>query len=169
MIQSEKIYECKGEDCEYVCRKKKNCPHKRIIGHVFKKVNIVEKTGKGKGLVVEECCMKGDFVIEYFGRALSAKRLKIHGGKGMYNMKIGNQVINGNMKKNIARFINHSCNPNCILEVRTILGKKHACIFAGRKIKKGTELTFDYKWSSKDGKVRTPCCCGAKKFCRGYI
>jgi hypothetical protein len=38
-----------------VCKKKANCPHnKRIIGQVFKNVHIVEKTGKGKGLVLGE-------------------------------------------------------------------------------------------------------------------
>jgi hypothetical protein len=88
---SDKVYECKGEDCEDVCRKKKNCPHKRIIGQVFKNVHIVEKTGKGKGLVVCESCNKGDFVIEYFGRAISATNLKKYGGIGMYSMKIGQQ------------------------------------------------------------------------------
>jgi hypothetical protein len=68
----ENMYACKGEDCEDVCRKKGNFPHKRIIGQVFKNVHIVEKTGKGKGLVLGESCNKGDFVIEYFGRAVSA-------------------------------------------------------------------------------------------------
>ena len=47
------------------------------------------------------------------------------------------------MEKNTARFINHSCNPNRILDLRSIMGKNHACIFAAKKIKKGAELTFD--------------------------
>ena len=89
---SERVYECKGEDCEDVVRKKTNCPHKRIIGQVFKNVHIVEKTGKGKGLVLGESCHKGDFVIEYFGRAVSATNLKKHGGIGMYFMKVGKKL-----------------------------------------------------------------------------
>ena len=92
---------------------------------MFKKLNIVEKTEKGEGLVVEECYMKGDFVIEYFGRTVSVKKLKRHGDDGRYNMRIGHKIINGNVKTNIVRFINHSCNPNCILDVRAIMGKKH--------------------------------------------
>ena len=165
----DRVYECKGEDCEDVCRKKTNFPHKRIIGQVFKNVHIVEKNGKGKGLVLCESCHKGDFVIEYFGRAVSATNLKKYGGIGMYSMKVGQQIINGNIEKNTARFINHSCNPNCILDVRTIGGKNHACIFAAKKIKKGSELTFDYSWNSRDGEVKTKCQCGAKKYCKGYI
>jgi len=50
----EKVYACKEEDCEDVCRKNANCPHKRIIYQVFKNVHIVEKNGKGKGLVLGE-------------------------------------------------------------------------------------------------------------------
>ena len=74
-----------------MCRKKANCPHKRIIGHVFKNVHIFEKNGKGKrkGLVLGDSCNMGDFVIEYFSRAVSATKLKKHGGIGMYFMKLG--------------------------------------------------------------------------------
>ena len=87
----------------------------------------------------------------------------------MYSMKVGDQIINGNIENNTARFINHSCNPNCILDVRKIGGKNHACIFANKKIKKGTELTFDYSWNSRDGEVQTKCQCGETKYCKGYI
>ena len=73
-------------------RKKANCPHKRIIGQVFKNVHIVEKNGKEKGLVLGESCNKGDFVIEYFGRDVSATNLKKNGGIGMYFMKIGKKL-----------------------------------------------------------------------------
>ena len=49
------------------------------------------------------------------------------------------------------------------------MGKKHAYFFACRKIKKGTELTFDYNWGDKDDEMSTLCCCGKKKYCRGFI
>ena len=91
-----------------MCRKNENCPHKRIIGQVFKIVHIVEKNGKGKDLVLGETCNKGDFVIEYFGRAVSATNLQKHGGIGMHFMKVGQKIIDGNIEKNAARFINHS-------------------------------------------------------------
>ena len=112
---------------------------------------------------------KGDFVIEYFGRAVSATNLKKHGGIGMYFMMVGQKVINGNIEKNTARFINHSCNSNCILDVRTIRGMNHACIFAAKKIEKGAELTFDYKWNSRDGEAKTQCHCAATNFVSGIF
>ena len=53
---------------------------------------------------------------------------------------------------NIARFINHSCRPNCWFEVvgRTIW------IRASRTIRKGEELTYDY---ATDGERTIPCRC----------
>ena len=74
--------------------------------------------------------MKVDFVIEYFGRVVSATNLKKHGGIGMYFMKVEQKLINGNIEKNTARLINHSCNTNCILDVIKIRGKNRACFFA---------------------------------------
>ena len=52
-------------------------------------------------------------------------------------MEIVHKIINANMKTNIARFINHSCNPNCILDVRAIMGKKHLCFFCWQENKEG--------------------------------
>ena len=69
-----------------------NCPHKRIIGKVFKNVHIVEKSGTGKGLVLGESCNRGDFVVDYFCRAVSATNLKKYGGIGMYSMKVGQKL-----------------------------------------------------------------------------
>jgi hypothetical protein len=53
---------------------------------------------------------------------------------------------------NIARFINHSCRPNCWIEIagRTIW------IRASRSIAPGTELTYDY---ATDGEQTIPCRC----------
>lgn len=53
---------------------------------------------------------------------------------------------------NIARYINHSCRPNCYTDVvgQTIW------IIAARRIRKGEELTYDY---NTDGVARIPCLC----------
>ena len=70
------------------------------------------------------------------------------------------------MKGNAARFINHSCDPNCYSRIVDILGKKHIIIFAMRKIVRGEELTYDYKFPLED--IKLPCNCKAKK-CRKYM
>ena len=55
---------------------------------------------------------------------------------------------------NIARFINHSCRPNCWIEVVD----KTIWIRASRSIRKGEELTYDY---ATDGEQTIPCRCHA--------
>ncbi len=54
-------------------------------------------------------------------------------------------VIDAKSKANLARFINHSCDPNCITRVWNVAGEKRVGIFAQRLIAAGEELTFDYQ------------------------
>jgi uncharacterized protein len=53
---------------------------------------------------------------------------------------------------NIARYINHACNPNCYID---IVGKT-IWVLASRRIKTGEELTYDY---NTDGEAGIPCRC----------
>ena len=57
-----------------------------------------------------------------------------------------------NVGGNIARFINHSCTPNCYFEVTD----KTIWIRAKRDIRRGEEITYDY---STIGKRTIPCRC----------
>jgi SET domain-containing protein len=61
---------------------------------------------------------------------------------------------------NIARYINHSCRPNCYSD---IIGRR-IWIFAGRRIRKGEELTYDY---NTDGVAGIPCLC--RRGCRRIL
>lgn len=49
-------------------------------------------------------------------------------------------MIDGNIPANTARFINHSCAPNCEIDIRD----RRVYIFALRTIKPGEELSYDY-------------------------
>ena len=48
----------------------------------------------------------------------------------------------------LARFINHSCEPNCYTKIITVEGHKHIVIYSKRHIAPGEELSYDYKVSS---------------------
>lgn len=77
------------------------------------------------------------------------------------------EVIDPSVKGNIARFINHSCDPNCITQKWNVLGEVMVGIFAIKNIHPDEELTFDYKFDV----YKTPflaCLCGAKN-CKGYL
>jgi len=54
------------------------------------------------------------------------------------------EVIDPTEKGNLARFINHSCDPNCWTEKQNVLGEIAVGIVALKNIEPGTELTFDY-------------------------
>ncbi|CAD6224696.1 GSCOCG00005507001-RA-CDS [Cotesia congregata] len=127
----------------------------------------------GRGLFCLRDIEAGEMVIEYAGEVIRAsltdKREKYYDSKhiGCYMFKIDDHlVVDATMKGNAARFINHSCEPNCYSKVVDILGKKHILIFALRRITQGEELTYDYKFPFED--IKIPCTCGSRK-CRKYL
>jgi SET domain-containing protein len=61
---------------------------------------------------------------------------------------------------NVARYLNHACDPNCHVEIEG----RHIWILASRKIRKGEELTYDY---NTDGVAGIPCRCRPR--CRRVI
>ncbi len=71
--------------------------------------------------------------------------------------------LDGNVASNPARFLNHSCSPNC----EAVLIAGHLWIVAKQSIAAGTELTFDYGYDLEDFH-EYPCHCGTPN-CRGYI
>ena len=73
------------------------------------------------------------------------------------------EVIDPTHKGNLARFINHSCDPNCVTDI--VRGK--IWINAIKNIKKGEELTYDYGYDM-DCFGDHPCRWGPKN-CIGYI
>ncbi|XP_034116270.1 histone-lysine N-methyltransferase trithorax isoform X1 [Drosophila albomicans] len=127
----------------------------------------------GRGLYCTKDIEAGEMVIEYAGElirsTLTDKRERYYDGRGIgcYMFKIDdNLVVDATMRGNAARFINHSCEPNCYSKVVDILGHKHIIIFALRRIVQGEELTYDYKFPFEDEKI--PCSCGSKR-CRKYL
>ena len=71
-------------------------------------------------------------------------------------------------KGTIGRFINHSCEPNCTIEIWNVRGKLKPGIFTLKDISKGEELSFDYKWKPSNNRPLSKCYCGTKS-CRGYL
>lgn len=67
-----------------------------------------------------------------------------------------------------ARFINHSCGPNCYARQQKLDGVTRIVICAKRSIDPGEELAYDYKFEFEEGERRVPCACGAKE-CRKFM
>ena len=86
-----------------------------------------------------------------------------------YLMDFDQQMILDATRGSIARFINHSCEPNCKMIKWTVSGKPRMALFAGDKgIMTGEELTYDYNFDPYSTKNVQECRCGAPS-CRGVL
>ena len=99
----------------------------------------VGRSRTGLGMFAEETIPRGACIIEYIGRPVSEAEKKANRGKYLF-WTSNTTMIDGNIKENKARFINHSCTPNCEIDLRN----RRIFVFAKRAIKAGEELAYDY-------------------------
>ena len=84
-------------------------------------------------------------------------------------MDFDQQMILDATRGSIARFINHSCEPNCKMIKWTVSGKPRMALFAGDQgIMTGDELTYDYNFDPYSTKNVQECRCGTPS-CRGVL
>ncbi|XP_067267313.1 histone-lysine N-methyltransferase 2B isoform X3 [Chanodichthys erythropterus] len=138
-------------------------------------VGVYRSAIHGRGLFCKRNIEAGEMVIEYAGNVirsvLTDKREKYYDSKGIgcYMFRIDDfDVVDATMHGNAARFINHSCDPNCYSRVINVENQKHIVIFALRKIYRGEELTYDYKFPIEDANNKLHCNCGARR-CRRFL
>lgn len=117
-----------------------------------------------RGVFAEESIPAGHKVIEYTGERINRRETKRRGlGDITYLFTLDDYwTLDGAVNGSGAELINHSCDPN----LRTWICKGHILYMSKRPIRKGEELTVDYRFSDKVEAV--PCSCGAAR-CRGVI
>jgi len=130
----------------------------------------------GRGVYATRSIRKGTRIIEYLGERISHaeadRRYERKGdddGHTFLFIASKRTVIDAGVNGNEARFINHSCAPNC----ETVIENGRVFIEAIRRIKPGEELGYDYQltWDSTDDPVELAlyaCRCGARQ-CRGTM
>jgi SET domain-containing protein len=97
----------------------------------------VRRARAGRGLFALEPIRKGACIAEYVGPLVDEWRHV----RNRYLFEVTKKkTINGWNRENLARFINHSCRPNCEIEI--VRGR--VFILAKRAIKEGEELAYDY-------------------------
>ncbi len=134
----------------------------------------------GRGVYAIVPIKKGTRIFEYVGERIShseadrryAKKAQDDGHTFLF-IASHRTVIDAGKLGNDARFINHSCNPNCETTIEEIAGRNRVFIDAIRNIKPGEELGYDYQltWESTDDPEELAlyaCRCGAKR-CRGTM
>lgn len=123
---------------------------------------IARTPGRGLGLFARRPFKKDEFVAEYTGRKISTKEADALTTKYLFEID-DDWTIDGSPRSNIARYMNHSCDPNCESDV--VDGK--ILITALRDIEPGEELTFDYGEEYFDEFIKPFGCkcskCGAER------
>jgi hypothetical protein len=118
-----------------------------------------------QGLFAAQAIRKGTRIIEYTGEKIPWKegeRRLLQGNAYIFQLNV-RYAIDGKALTNLARYINHSCAPNCASDI--IRG--HIWIIALRDIQDGEELSYDYGYGL-EGYEHRPYTCGATQCC-GYI
>jgi len=126
------------------------------------------------GLFALEPIAAEEMVIEYVGQVVRHKVADIRekqyeaiGIGSSYMFRIDHEsVIDATKCGNLARFINHSCNPNCYAKVIQVETQKKIVIYSKREILINEEITYDYKFPLED--VKITCLCGTSS-CRGTL
>ena len=126
---------------------------------------------------MQEDVKKGDLIIEYIGEVINEKtkeeRLnawaKEHpNDPNFYIMGLGKGwYVDARNEANLARFINHSCDPNAVVHTINVNGYLRNAIFALHDIQAGTFLSYDYHFETMQGD-RFVCRCGSLN-CRGTM
>lgn len=134
-----------------------------------------DSTIHGRGVYAREPIPDGTHVIEYTGERITKAeaarretqrlaRQRRGGDDSVYIFNLNRRHdLDGRTHRNVARLINHSCAPNCRIDV--IRGR--VWIIARRDIPAGAELTFDYGFAFGDWPLH-PCRCRSPR-CPGFI
>ena len=132
----------------------------------------------GKGIFATQYIKKNTKIIQYIGKKVtraegnlrSEKRLKkflnSEEDGSVYIFELNSKFdIDGSYLYNKARYINHSCDPNCEVDIKN----DEIWISSIKNIKKGDELSYDYGFEfDEDDFMDHKCKCGSKK-CIGFV
>jgi uncharacterized protein len=102
----------------------------------------IGRSRTGLGLFATKPIKKGTKIIRYFGPLLDSRKKKDDiENKYLFELN-GRWTIDGSVRENIARYINHACKPNAESDVRP--RKRKVFIRAIKNIEPGEEINYDY-------------------------
>jgi hypothetical protein len=144
-----------------------------------RKPKIIVRTSRihGRGVYAGRRLSKGERIVEYRGEVISWREADRRPPSDpddpnhtfFFALDDRKHVIDANVGGNAARWINHSCDPNC----ETAEDEGRVFIEALRDIKAGEELSYDYGLIVDERitptlKKQYRCLCGARD-CRGTM
>ncbi len=132
-------------ECNNYCQGGEGCSNKCIQKGEVKNVRKGQRGEKGFGLFAGEDIQEGEYVIEYIGKIVP------NDPNNEYTMmyKEFNLWVNASKSDTLAKFINHSCNPNCVNKMWAIKGMPGLCFLqtgTSLKEKKSHSVTAGHYW-----------------------
>lgn len=157
------------------CPVKDKCRNQRFRKRQYPVCVPFKTENVGWGLRTTQDIKKGDFVIEYVGELIDEaecnRRMEEKMDRGdttFYFLTIDkDRIIDAGPAANHARFMNHSCQPNCETQKWVVNGQTKVGLFAMYDVPAGTELTFNYNLDCR-GNEKMQCRCNSDN-CSGYI
>lgn len=157
-------------------------------------VEVVKTEDRGHGVRSNRCFEPNQIIMEYTGEIITEAECErrmnekykdnevrrylrpidedvwlMSPSQCYYLMAFDQNMIIDATTGSIARFVNHSCDPNCRMEKWIVHGQPRMALFAGDKpIMTGEELTYDYNFDPFSAKNVQKCLCGSLN-CRGIL
>ena len=165
-------------ECDENCPCGVSCRNRKFQNHEYADVYPIKTEDRGWGLCAGSFLPKDTFVMQYIGEIYSLdseygqKKMEEYKNRTCtYLMGLPNsnrhEVIDPTKHGNMARFINHSCDPNCETRKWHVRGELCIGIFTKKDIEEDEELTFNYDFDLCKTRYQK-CLCGASN-CRGYL
>ncbi|KAK4200169.1 hypothetical protein QBC40DRAFT_74080 [Triangularia verruculosa] len=138
-------------------------------------VEVLKTSDRGYGVRSTRCFEANQIIMEYTGEIITEEECerrmneKYKDNECYYLMSFDQNMIIDATTGSMARFVNHSCSPNCRMIKWIVSGQPRMALFAGDKpIMTGEELTYDYNFDPFSAKNVQKCLCGSTN-CRGVL
>ncbi|KAL5627466.1 hypothetical protein BROUX41_003619 [Berkeleyomyces rouxiae] len=175
------LYECDEENCNIgkehcTNRAFQNLAERKTQGNKYSMgVEVIKTENRGYGVRANRCFDANQIIVEYTGEIITEEECqrrmeeKYKDNECFYLMSFDQNMILDATTGSIARFVNHSCKPNCRMVKWVVHGQPRMALFAGDDpIMTGDELTYDYKFDPFSSKNMQKCLCGSEN-CRGWL
>ncbi len=114
-----------------------------LMPSISNKPYRIGRSRTGLGLFATKPIKKGTRIIRYFGPLLDSKKEDEDAIENKYLFELTNRwTIDGSIRENVARYINHACRPNAESDVKP--RKRKVYIRAIKNIEPGEEINYDY-------------------------
>ncbi len=158
-------YECTDEtNCNIQKTTQQKCENRPFLDSQRPIVEIKKSGSVGNGLYTTEDIKYDSLVIEYMGEILSKNEMKSKYANNYefyehhYLLSFGKYCIDATVRGSKARFINHSCAPNCTVKEWIVNDRNCIGIFSKQDITANDELTFNYGFNCFNNDSTTVIC-----------